>query len=64
MLKQKLKNLNNNSKSLSKSIEVINDKDLQSIKGGKLATCPKLTSCGRNYDDCPNLVSCGTNYTE
>ncbi|MCL9805751.1 bacteriocin [Flavobacterium amniphilum] len=63
MLKNKLRDLNKGGKSESKSIEIINDKDLQNIKGGKLGVCPKLTKCETNYDDCPILETCGSNHT-
>jgi hypothetical protein len=64
MLKSKLKNLNCNVIKQKKSIEIINQIDLQYIKGGREGVCPKLTECKTNYDDCPNLVKCGSNHTE
>lgn len=61
MLKNRLKDLK---KGESKSIEIINERDLQNIKGGKVGDCPKLTSCQTNYDNCPILETCGSNHTE
>ncbi|MCL9805750.1 bacteriocin [Flavobacterium amniphilum] len=63
MLKNKLKDLKKGFNNDGKSIEVINEKDLQNIKGGKLVDCPKLKTCDNNSDPCPVLESCGTNCT-
>ena len=63
MLKRKLKDLNKGAKFESKSIEIINEKDLQNIKGGLVLACPKLRTCDNNSDACPVLETCGTNCT-
>ncbi len=62
MLKNRLKSLNSQ-KLQDKSIEIINENDLEKLKGGKQGTCPKLAACGENYDSCPNLIHCGNNYS-
>jgi hypothetical protein len=60
MLKLKLKNLNKGNDFEKKSIQILNDKDLQFLKGG---ACPKLKSCDNNSDPCPVLETCNSNCT-
>jgi hypothetical protein len=63
MLKKKLKDLKKGYMENGKSIEIINENDLQNLKGGKLGSCPKLKTCDNNSATCPVLETCGTNCT-
>jgi hypothetical protein len=60
MLKNRLKELAKKGDNSTK-LEIIKESGLGLIKGGLVAICGKLTTCGWNHDTCPNLTDCTWN---